>query len=645
MHGDNEQTLKRRRTDSNLPDNEAKLMVESNGVHSTATTQMADLKKSLEDVNNNTESTEEDVYTQLKNAESDLALAKDIGEALLAENIELREKYECLLEEHASQVEVLQQEKHDLQLKRKRVESIQEERIRELNVDLQNLQNKLDVFQENSLDDKEARRESVYELTEENSKLNSELNKVNTSNKELLQEINRLQGMQRGRSLNESFDSEGFNEADALQQRLLILEDERSSLNASVHQLVSEKNEAGKEVNLLTQKVITLTEELADSKSELSLCEEELNTCKKENIKLHQQLDEFKLQTSQQMALNGSIFSEISVLENESDFSLKLAASPSCKKLMGVGSLHGTPKPLATSSSTNLLNRQHDLQPLRLDISSDSSVGDEDNGDFSLDEDDCSILKEQGYFAQFEEEQKINVELRKEMCAVCHQLLQACRLLTNNKYESKQTWEMDVDELFEKDETGAGTLTMISAEVIGLLKEYLEKQQNEVDTLSKEEQEYMEEKMLSLESQVEDLTTECFEAKKQLSSLAVQLEESRTKISENDEEKTNLSNKITDLESEITTMKNKYGHIKACRSKSVVEELEKARRDVQKLDNQLIMAVNQKVKLSEQLEQWQYDMANVIEEQVQKQLSANNDREKKKKSRLPFLKKGGWAWT
>ena len=64
---------------------------------------------------------------------------------------------------------------------------------------------------------------------------------------------------------------------------------------------------------------------------------------------------------------------------------------------------------------------------------------------------------------------------------MCHQLLQACRLLTNNEYESKQTWEMDVDELFEKDETGAGTLTMISAEVIGLLKEYLEKQQNEVN--------------------------------------------------------------------------------------------------------------------------------------------------------------------
>lgn len=50
----------------------------------------------------------------------------------------------------------------------------------------------------------------------------------------------------------------------------MILEDERSSLNTSVHQLMSEKREVGKEVNLLTQKVITLTEELADSKSEVS---------------------------------------------------------------------------------------------------------------------------------------------------------------------------------------------------------------------------------------------------------------------------------------------------------------------------------------------------------------------------------------
>lgn len=105
MHGESEQTLKRRRTDSNLQDNDEKSTLESDGV-SADETQMADVKKSFVDYNNNVELTEGDVYTQLTNTEHDLALAKDIGEALLAENIDLREKYENLLEEHASQVEV-----------------------------------------------------------------------------------------------------------------------------------------------------------------------------------------------------------------------------------------------------------------------------------------------------------------------------------------------------------------------------------------------------------------------------------------------------------------------------------------------------------------------------------------------------------
>ena len=77
----------------------------------------------------------------------------------------------------------------------------------------------------------------------------------------------------------------------------------------------------------------------------------------------------------------------------------------------------------------------------------------------------------------------------------------------------------------------------------------------------------MEEKLLSLESQVEDLTTECFEAKKQLSSLGIQLEDSRKKLCENQEERTKLLDKITARENEIDNMKKNYGHIKACRSK------------------------------------------------------------------------------
>lgn len=77
----------------------------------------------------------------------------------------------------------------------------------------------------------------------------------------------------------------------------------------------------------------------------------------------------------------------------------------------------------------------------------------------------------------------------------------------------------------------------------------------------------MEEKILSLENHVEDLTTECFEAKKQLSSLGIQLEESRKKLCRNEEERTELLQKITAQENEIEKMKTNYGQIKLCRSK------------------------------------------------------------------------------
>jgi hypothetical protein len=72
-----------------------------------------------------------------------------------------------------------------------------------------------------------------------------------------------------------------------------------------------------------------------------------------------------------------------------------------------VRSLHGTPKPLAASSASNLLDRQHDLRPLRL------SSGSSDEGDSSLEEcgDDGFVLKEREYFARFEQEQKVNIEV------------------------------------------------------------------------------------------------------------------------------------------------------------------------------------------------------------------------------------------
>ena len=58
------------------------------------------------------------------------------------------------------------------------MESLQEEKVRELTNDLGNLQNKLQTFQADSRDDRRTRRENAMELIEENARLASELTTV-----------------------------------------------------------------------------------------------------------------------------------------------------------------------------------------------------------------------------------------------------------------------------------------------------------------------------------------------------------------------------------------------------------------------------------------------------------------------------------
>ena len=101
MHGNNDQGFKRRRIApvGMIKDEKAK-----NGDETTIRFMAG---SELHEAWNN--KTEHDVYTELTLRESELSLAKELGQALLKENSELREKYQDLLELHTSEVEVRDQ--------------------------------------------------------------------------------------------------------------------------------------------------------------------------------------------------------------------------------------------------------------------------------------------------------------------------------------------------------------------------------------------------------------------------------------------------------------------------------------------------------------------------------------------------------
>lgn len=64
---------------------------------------------------------------------------------------------------------------------------------------------------------------------------------------------------------------------------------------------------------------------------------------------------------------------------------------------------------MATSSSINLLQQQEDQ--LSVDDMSDTSLDESDGGDGGEIMGGGSVLKQQGFFAQLEEEQKVNMEV------------------------------------------------------------------------------------------------------------------------------------------------------------------------------------------------------------------------------------------
>ncbi|XP_065054593.1 BICD family-like cargo adapter 1 isoform X2 [Rhopilema esculentum] len=72
-----------------------------------------------------------------------------------------------------------------------------------------------------------------------------------------------------------------------------------------------------------------------------------------------------------------------------------------------------------------------------------------------------------------------------------------------------------------------------------------------------------------------------------------------------------------------------------------LRQLEQAKSDMVKLNNQLLEAVQQKLELSEQLEMWQVDMAALIE----KQLNKTPGKQESKGHRKSRLFTGRWSWS
>ncbi|XP_078363042.1 uncharacterized protein LOC144647159 [Oculina patagonica] len=595
---------------------------------------------------------ENDIYRQLAQKEKDLLLAAELGKALLEKNEEISQKYELLQEEYSQVVEELEQDKYELRLKVERLQDGNDSRVHELQADLITLRNELKTLQSNSMNDKQSKRETFAGLTEENEQLHSDLQKAKTENEQLRRDLGLL-NKQLSRKF--SFDEDRLQqmEIDELSEKATRLEEENLSLTKTVSELGTSKETLSKEVEELLAKNQSLEKKLTSSKGQLAHCEEELNESKDLNAFLQEQIDEIKMQASMDQLSRTSLFSELSDLsvarldDDDEDKDLE-STTP---KMMGarlrpVASLHGNPKPLQASSSLGLglsSNKRH--RPY-------SSVSDSetDGSDLEYDEDeivDGDVARNRDFYAQLEEEEKANAQLKKEICEA-HDELRALYEELRSSHASSDSFE--VNELEPSSDFKPGCLTTFVKNFREVLEEMVRDNSTRTTNL-KQQLCKAHENIDSLEEELVAVNSESKKMEEEVASLKEKLTEKDEEIEHIKQQRNKLAKGECESQLAFDIMYNEAVQERQDaveREKNIAKELKQSKEDREELDHQLKEAIQQKIRLSKQLEDWQFDMASLIDDQVQKQMKSaakEHDDNARRRRMSAFARTTRWHWN
>ncbi|KAK3710162.1 hypothetical protein QZH41_010563 [Actinostola sp. cb2023] len=580
-----------------------------------------------------------DVYTILAQKEKDLLLAAELGKALLEKNEELTQKYDRLQEEYCQQAEEVEQEKHELRLKIERIGRSHDSRVHELQADIQSLRNELRSLKSASLTDSASKRKTFAGLTEENERLNSESCQLKDDNEALKEELTNIKRKQLPRSFSIDDIHNQQIEFEELCEKLTRIEEEKNYLRQNVEELLSNKEILAKDIEEVQTKNQELNKDYKDIKNQLEVTEEKLNESKTVNLYLQDQLDEMKIQASLDQASRGSLFAELSDMAISPGDGNEVSPGKTKENghhLSAVSSPHGSSRPQAASSppvSGSLSSNKRPRQYASVDSDDDEES---DDSDLEYDESDVEIdgfvARNVEFYAQLEEQQKVNAELKKEIIDAHNELRVCYDKLRLSHADNRAT---KVEPLDPCEQLESGKLTSFVQIFKEILEDIIKTQKK--NTLTRKNSGYagcmvgnVSDNVLD---QIRQLKEDLYEAYKEMEHLKENTT-NRNKLKQKESEISALNEKLQDSSKQIKHLQEERKRLvlKECdpnlafdpvfrqalqdkedalrRECETALELEKTKRDAGRLDKQLMEAIQQKIELSEQLEEWQSTVGN-----------------------------------
>jgi len=519
------------------------------------------------------------IYNLLEQKERDLLLAAELGKALLEKNEELSQQNEKMAEDFSQKLEELEQEKYHL---RRRLQAAEEEydlRVNELQADISSLRKSLDEATAVQRQSEKEKSLLITNLTEQNQRLTAQLRESAKHEESLSTE---LQALKDQVNLKRSSMNEQINHLESLREEINLLMDRKMELERRIELLQGEREGLSSTLDESADRIIMLEKQTREQDSIIRANEKAIDEMQSTNYALSERLENVYRSMSLSPGHQTSLLNEMEMSDSEK-------------------SLNASRRPFS-----------------QIDEDEDVEV---ENPEIRINEENSN-----------EEKEEI-LSSYQQIKTLCSQLRQRTRRNSNESVETSSSSE----EILHTDSIKSGALNSALHELRGLVHDLLRKEAKgaclacgadsndkirmEVQLhKSQEQNEKLERRLKEQEDLNKRKDDELLEAKSKLSVTEVKfsaIEEERD-ILKSDQENSNAA------KDELIKKAWETRDAAVKRKNNTEIELARTRIDLMQVNSQLLEAIQQKVELSQQLDQWQVDMHELLEEQMVKKMRDEN---------------------
>ncbi|XP_078335899.1 BICD family-like cargo adapter 1 isoform X4 [Crassostrea virginica] len=578
------------------------------------------------------EEEEMDVYAQLEQKEKDLRLAAELGKALLEKNEELERRNEQIIEDFAQKIEELEQEKYELFLRLEKKESEYENTIKELQYDISQLREELHSHQQQRSNRVKESSMAIRELTQQNERLTEDLRIAALREENLETENQTLREKMTARS---SSMHAHVGQLEILQQEINELRCKRQELERRHSVVLEEKHAVTCSLEESQERILMLEKSKREMEQTVQNQERDIVELQETNVQLQAQLHHMSTNlvppshSSKTQSL--SLFSEISQMSPDH---ISPVTSPDSSKAFPVDS--------DTSGGSFLMDlMEEDEYECDDDIYLTSPIA---QLPLHSTLSDSQFLENYQYSSQHYHEDK---EFHQDLVSVYSQLKDMCSSLRHRGVDVQDCCEFTLCE-----EVRPGALSDLLQELKELMQDVLTFK----PTVMEESQVCLDgEDLISvsdLGKHLSELKDELRGAQGDLDRLKQELRVRDSQLEMKTQELRNLTGKLSLQHEALSAVQlerdrlhstlHTEGHMTeneiiqqarqerdfAIEKKNKMEiELAESKLELLSLNDQLMEAIQQKMALSQELEQWQSDMEKLFDVHMEKNFQNDSQRQ------------------